>query len=173
MYYGNIKDCDIANGLGIRVSLFVSGCRNHCPGCFSTNTWNFEYGTQFTFETASKLMEMLDRSYINGITILGGEPLEPENQQEVYYIMKLINEKFPQKNIWLYTGFTWEELHDPNSRANTDIINNLLSHVDVLVDGKFINDLKDISLKFRGSSNQRIINVKETLKNKELILLNI
>ncbi|MDY2889423.1 MAG: anaerobic ribonucleoside-triphosphate reductase activating protein [Candidatus Caccosoma sp.] len=174
MYYGEIKTCDIANGIGVRVSLFVSGCRNCCKNCFNQMTWAFNYGKEFTNETMSYLLANLSNNYIDGLTILGGEPLEKENQSEVLNIVKKVKEVFPNKSIWLYTGFTFEEItSDTRCRANTPLIKNILENIDVLVDGRFIEEEKDICLHFRGSRNQRIINVKETLKNNKLTILDI
>lgn len=174
MHYGEIKTCDIANGIGVRVSLFVSGCRNCCKNCFNQMTWAFNYGKEFTSETMSYLLTNLNNNYIDGLTILGGEPLEKENQSEVLNIIKRVKEVFPNKSIWLYTGFTFEEItSDITCRANTPLINEILANIDVLVDGRFIEEEKDICLHFRGSRNQRLINVKETLKNNKLTILDI
>lgn len=171
MYYGAIKNCDIANGLGVRVSLFVSGCRNGCKDCFQPETWNFSYGKPFTEDTEKQIIEMLTPPYISGLTVLGGEPFEPENQRELLPFLKRVRAKFPNKNIWIYTGFTFEELSDPACRACTEEINEILSLIDTLVDGRFERDKKDITLKFRGSKNQRVINVQETLKERQKIVL--
>ena len=174
MYYGEIKTCDIANGIGVRVSLFVSGCKNCCKNCFNQMTWAFNYGKEFTNETMLYLLANLNNNYIDGLTILGGEPLEKENQSEVLNIVKKVKEVFPNKSIWLYTGFTFEEItSDTSCRANTPLIKDILTNIDVLVDGRFIEEEKDICLHFRGSRNQRIIDVKETLKNNKLTILDI
>ena len=171
MNYANIKNHDIANGLGVRVSLFVSGCRNHCPHCFQPETWDFDYGQKFTDEIKNSIIDMVSKPYIKGLTVLGGEPLEPENQYAIYDLILTIKDKFPNKDIWLYTGFTWEMITDSYARCrHTDIIDKLLENIDVLVDGQFVNELKDITLKFRGSSNQRIIDVQKSLMYKQLIL---
>ena len=150
MYYGKINKHDIANGEGVRVSLFVSGCEHYCKGCFNAEAWDFFYGKVFTSKTFRKILKALDDDHISGFTVLGGEPLHPRNQHIVTTICRLIKEKYPDKSIWVYTGHTWEEVKD----------HKLMNFIDVLVDGPFIEDLKDISLKFRGSSNQRIIDVK-------------
>lgn len=165
MYYGNIKWLSIENGDGVRVSLFVSGCRNKCKHCFSQCTWDFNYGQVFTNETLKSLLNGLKMPYIQGLTILGGEPLEPENQKTVLEIIKAVKTTYPDKDIWLYTGFVLQEdktIKDPinkdiQNRGNTPYLHEILNLIDVLVDGRFEEDKKDISLKFRGSSNQRII----------------
>lgn len=150
MYYGAIKNCDIANGYGVRVSLFVSGCRRHCKGCFQPETWAFDYGKPFTHETETALLRLLEPDYIDGISILGGEPFEPENQEALVPFLTRLLGAMPHKTIWIYTGFVYEEL-----RGKSD----LLRLVDVLVDGPFIEEQRDISLRFRGSGNQRLIDV--------------
>ena len=166
MNYGEIKKHDIANGRGIRVSLFVSGCRHKCKGCFNPETWNFCYGNKFTSETEMEILGALKPDYIEGITILGGEPFEPENQSEVLALLKKIRSDLPNKTVWCYSGYTFEELSGiAPSPAFTDITRDILALTDILVDGEFILDKKDISLKFRGSSNQRILDVKKSLEN--------
>lgn len=165
MNYGDIKKCDIANGVGVRVSLFVSGCRHHCKGCFNECAWDFNYGKMYTKETEDEVLEALNKSYINGLTILGGEPMEPENQFYVWSLIKRVREELPNKDIWVYTGYLYDQLidhmnHFPRTAFFTDKI---LNNIDVLVDGEFVERLKDISLVFRGSSNQRIIDMKRTL----------
>lgn len=155
MNYGRINKTDIANGPGVRVSLFVSGCRNRCKGCFQPETWNFNYGKEFTLETMLEIEDALDNDYIDGFTILGGDPFEPENIATVTAICDAIKIVYPDKSIWIYTGYLYE-----------DFINReVMRYIDVLVDGPFIEELKDISLQFRGSSNQRIIDVPESLRS--------
>ena len=161
MYYGEIKKCDIANGPGVRVSLFVSGCRNHCPGCFNKETWDFCYGKPFTTETKDHIMELLKPDYIEGFSLLGGEPFEPENQRELVKLLKKVREMYPKKNIWSYSGYVYDKDLIPGGRAYTEVTDEMLSYIDVLVDGPFVEDLKDITLQFRGSSNQRILNLRE------------
>lgn len=151
MNYGKIIRNDIANGPGLRVSLFVSGCRNHCKGCFQPETWDFDYGEPFTRETEDEIIAALRPTWIQGLSILGGEPMEPENQETLVPFVERVKAKLPDKDIWLYTGYTYETLS--GSR--------LLPLADVLVDGPFIEAQKDISLGFRGSRNQRIIRLKE------------
>lgn len=153
MHYGAIKECDIANGPGVRVSLFVSGCRNHCPGCFQPETWDFDYGEPFTEETKQKLFELVNRDFIDGLSLLGGDPLEPENMEELTPFLMEFRKKFPDKSVWMYTGYLYEDCRDFP----------IMDYIDVLVDGKFVEALKDPSLAFRGSGNQRIIHV--TKKN--------
>jgi len=166
MNYGEIKKVDIANGTGVRVSLFVSGCTHHCKGCFNPETWSFCYGREYTDETENEIMKALAPDYIEGLSLLGGEPFEPENQQILIGLMKRVKREHPKKNIWVYSGYTFEELTGKKcSRAFTDRVGEMLSMVDVLVDGEFIEELKDISLQFRGSSNQRLIDVKKSLEN--------
>ncbi|HCS94331.1 MAG TPA: anaerobic ribonucleoside-triphosphate reductase activating protein [Clostridiales bacterium] len=163
MNYCNVKNCDIANGVGVRVSLFVSGCRNRCKNCFQPETWDFNYGKPFDEQTEEKLMKMLAPSYINGLTVLGGEPMEPENQRALLPFLKKVKAAYPQKTIWLYTGFTLEELRSPDCRAHTEYTEEILKLLTVLVDGRFIEEKKNISLRFRGSENQRLIDVAATL----------
>lgn len=170
MNYGRIKTFDISNGEGIRVSLFVSGCRNHCKNCFNPETWDFKYGTKFTSSTIHYILDKLRPSKVRGLTILGGEPLEPENQETLLCLIRRVKESYPEKTIWLYTGFTWEELHNSNCRAHTSYLPVILSEIDVLVDGRFEESKKDLRLKFRGSTNQRIINCGESLKMSEVVL---
>ena len=171
MYFGEIKDCDIANGEGVRVTLFVSGCTNRCKGCFQPQTWDFTYGQPFTEETEERLLAMLDPSYINGLTVLGGEPFEPENQRALVPFLRRVRERFPRKNIWCFTGFTWEELHTEGFRARCEVTDEMLALLDVLVDGRFEEELKDISLRFRGSSNQRLIDLNASRAAGELCFL--
>lgn len=170
MYYGNIKNCDIADGIGVRVTLFVSGCTNHCKNCFQPETWDFSYGEPFTAETEQKLIEMLKPEYINGLTLLGGEPFEPENQRALIPFLKRVRSELPQKNIWAYSGFTFEEICSEGSHPHCEVTDEMLSLVDVLVDGRFVEELKNISLRFRGSSNQRLIDVKKTLEEGKVVL---
>lgn len=170
MHYGNIKNCDIANGIGVRVTLFVSGCTNRCPHCFQPETWDFCYGQPFTAETEVKLMKMLEPSYIDGLTLLGGEPFEPENQRALLPFVKRVRERLPHKTIWAYSGFTLEEMKTDGSHPRCEVTDELLAQLDVLVDGRFVEELKDISLLFRGSSNQRLIDMKKTLDEGRVII---
>lgn len=170
MYYGNIKNCDIANGIGVRVTLFVSGCTNRCPHCFQPETWDFCYGQPFTAETEAELLKMLEPSYIDGLTLLGGEPFEPENQRALLPFVKRIREKLPRKTIWAYSGFTLDEMKTDGNHPRCEVTDELLAQLDVLVDGRFVEELKDISLLFRGSSNQRLIDMKKTLDEGRVII---
>ena len=163
MYYGEIKNCDIANGSGVRISLFVSGCRHHCKECFNPETWNFEYGKPFTDETKEQIMKMLEPAYIQGFSLLGGEPFEPENQKVLAYVLEEIKERFPQKDIWCYSGYLFDVDMIPGGSIYTEDTKRMLSCIDVLVDGEFVIEEKDISLRFRGSRNQRIIDVKKSV----------
>ncbi len=172
MNYANIKKCDIADGPGVRVSLFVSGCTNHCNNCFQPETWDFDYGSPFTRETEDEIIKYLSPSHIEGLTVLGGEPFEPSNQRALLPFLKRVKETFPNKNIWMYSGFTFEELTQKGSHPNCEVTKEILWLVDVLVDGRFIEELKDITLLFRGSSNQRLIDLKQTLEKNEIVILN-
>ena len=156
MNYGKIITYDVGNGDGIRITLFVSGCKRHCKNCFNKQTWDFNYGKPFTKETLKFIEKEINKPYINGITILGGEPLEFENREVVSKICKHIKNKYPNKTIWIYTGFIYEDLIKENDKH----LNTILKNIDVLVDGPFIDELKNIKLQFRGSSNQRILKLK-------------
>lgn len=171
MNYALIRENDIANGPGIRTSLFVSGCRHHCKGCFNPETWNFNYGHSFTQKEIDAIIEASKPSFIDGLTLLGGEPLEPENQETIIDLLKQFKATLPNKNIWCYTGFSFENDLLPKINNNSENIFNLLSLVDVLVDGKFVEELKSSALLFRGSSNQNIIDVKKSLASNKMILL--
>lgn len=170
LHYGEIKNCDIANGVGVRVSLFVSGCTNHCKNCFQPQTWDFEYGKPFTKETEEYIIKLLKPSYINGLTVLGGEPFEPSNQRELYPFLTRVRSEYPQKSIWMYSGFTYEELTTEGGYSNCEVTWDILNLADVLVDGRYDEELRNIGLRFRGSSNQRLINLKETLKENKIVL---
>ncbi len=171
MNYATIKDYDIANGLGIRVSLFVSGCTHHCKGCFNEVAWDFNYGDEFTKEIEDKIIKMLEPTYIKGLTLLGGEPFEVSNQRGLIPFLRKVKELYPNKDIWVYTGYTLEDDLLKPSRARCEVTDEMLSYIDILVDGKFVLDLKDIALKFRGSSNQRIIDLKRTLNENKIVLV--
>ncbi len=171
MHYSTIKDCDIANGIGVRITLFVSGCTNHCKNCFQPQTWDFDFGEPFTEETEEKLLQMLKPDYINGLTLLGGEPMEPQNQRALVPFLKRVREAYPNKNIWCFTGFTYEVLKTDGSHPRCEVTDEMLSLIDVLVDGRYVDELKDLTLQFRGSSNQRLIDMVKTRKNGEVTLL--
>ena len=161
MYYSVIKPVDIADGIGVRVSLFVSGCTHHCKGCFQPQTWAFDYGQPYTKETEEQLLSLLAPSYIRGLTLLGGEPMEPDNQRALLSLLRRVREELPQKDIWCYSGYTLEELKG-DSRARCEVTDEMLSLIDVLVDGEFVMAQKDIRLRFRGSANQRLIDMHKT-----------
>lgn len=170
MYYGQIKNCDIADGPGVRVSLFVSGCTNRCENCFQPQTWDFEFGNQFTKQTEDELLDLLAPSYISGLTVLGGEPFEPSNQRALLPFLARVKATYPTKTIWIYSGFTFEELMSDGSHPHCEATLPMLNLCDVLVDGRFVDSLKDISLVFRGSSNQRIIDLSKTLEAGSVII---
>lgn len=165
MNYGEIKKFDIANGEGVRVSLFVSGCTHHCKGCFNEETWDFCYGRPFTEKTEQEILSALGQDFIDGLSLLGGEPFERQNQRVLLPFLKKVRSLYPKKNIWCYTGYLYDEELLKDSRARCECTEEMLSMIDVLVDGEFVEELKDISLPFRGSSNQRIIDVKASLEN--------
>lgn len=171
MNYATIKKFDIANGPGVRVSLFVSGCRHKCKNCFNSEAWDFSYGEQFTDDTLDELLDAVSKDYIEGFSLLGGEPFEPENQEVVLQILKEIKRQFPQKTVWCYTGFLYDTQLLAGKVGNLDTVKQILSFIDVLVDGKFVEELKSLDLLFRGSSNQRIIDVKKSLAENETIWL--
>ena len=163
MHYGELKKCDIANGIGVRVTLFVSGCTNHCPDCFQPQTWDFDYGKVFTDETKAEIFAELDKSYVNGLTVLGGEPFELRNQRELLPLLREVRERYPDKTVWCFTGFRLEdELLREGSYPRCEVTDGMLACIDVLVDGRFVKELKDISLQFRGSRNQRVIDMNRT-----------
>ena len=170
MYYGEIKNCDIANGEGVRVTLFVSGCTHRCKGCFQPETWDFCYGRPFTQETEEELLRLLAPDYVNGLTLLGGDPFEPENQRALVPFLRRVREALPRKTIWSFTGSTYEQLLADGSPARCEVTDEMLGLLDVLVDGPFVEKLHDISLRFRGSSNQRIIDLNETRLRCRVIL---
>lgn len=172
MHYGEIKNCDIANGIGVRVSLFVSGCTNHCEGCFQPETWDFNYGSDFTEETENRILEMLAPDYICGLTVLGGEPFEPENQRVLVDFLRKVRRKYPEKSIWCFTGFTLEMLETEGTHCHCEVTEEMLSLIDVLVDGRFDKNKKNISLRFRGSENQRLIDLNLTRECGTLTLWN-
>lgn len=171
MHYGEIKTCDVANGPGVRVTLFVSGCTNRCEGCFQPQTWDFCYGKPFTGETEEALLKALAPSYIAGLTLLGGEPFEPENQRALLPFIRRVKAMYPQKSIWAFSGFYLErELLKDGSHPRCEATDEMLSLVDVLVEGRFVLAQKDITLKFRGSRNQRILDMNKTREAGEIVL---
>lgn len=185
MNYASIKKTDIANGVGVRVSLFVSGCTHHCKGCFNPETWNFEYGSPFTEAVEEELLEALRPPHIKGLTLLGGEPLEPANQRGLIAFLRKVKAQFPDKTIWCYTGYTlerdlWgeegtksteEDLAENAGKARCEVTEEFLGLLDVLVDGEFVMEKKDIRLKFRGSTNQRILDMKKSMAKRRAVVV--
>lgn len=170
MNYAEIKYFDIANGAGTRTTLFVSGCTHHCDECFQPQTWSFEYGSPFTEEVQDELIESMRPSYIHGLTLLGGEPMEPSNQRGLVDFLERVKRELPEKNIWCFTGDLYEDLAEGYSLRRTEVTDRMLACIDVLVDGPYMKDLYNISLRFRGSSNQRIIDMNETRRTGTLML---
>lgn len=169
MNYAEIKTCDIANGEGVRLSLFVSGCTHHCKNCFNKETWSFDYGKPFTTETEDYILGELAPDYVDGLTLLGGEPFEPQNQRALLPFLRRVRERFPKKNIWCYTGYLFDTELLSESRARCECTDEMLSLIDVLVDGEFVQELYSIRLQFRGSSNQRIIDVQKSLGSNQVV----
>lgn len=163
MNYATIKNCDIANGPGVRISLFVSGCTHHCKGCFNQEAWDFHYGRPYTQETEDEIIAALSPSYIAGLTLLGGEPFEPQNQAALLPLLRRVRRELPEKSIWAFSGYTLDTDILTGKLGDWDITREILSYLDVLVDGEFVQEKKDISLRFRGSSNQRLIDLPKTL----------
>ena len=170
MYYGAIKDRDIANGSGVRVSLFVSGCRNACKGCFQPETWSFTYGSEFTIEIEDKIIELLEPLYVKGLTILGGDPFEPENQRALLPFIRRVRNTYPSKDIWMFSGYTYEMLTGGNPHCAIEVTDEILGLIDVLIDGRFEEAKRDLTLQFRGSSNQRIIDIPATRASGQIVL---
>lgn len=170
MNYGEIKYCDIANGPGVRTSLFVSGCTHHCKNCFNSQTWDFSFGKAFTEKEEEAILNSLSQGYISGLTLLGGEPLEPENQKGILPLLRKVREKYPEKSIWIYSGYLFDKEIVGKMLDTVPETREILELTDVIVDGRFVEELKSLSLKFRGSSNQRIIDVKKSLETGETVL---
>lgn len=171
MNIANIKPVDIADGIGVRVSVFVSGCRHHCKGCFNPETWDFAYGTAYTGQTADEIIEKLRPPYIRGLTLLGGEPFEPENQRELVTLLRRVRAELPEKDIWSYSGYTFEQLTGVEPcAARCEVTDEMLSMLDVLVDGEYVDALRNIRLKFRGSENQRLLDMPKSLKAGRAVL---
>jgi anaerobic ribonucleoside-triphosphate reductase activating protein len=169
MYYATIKPRDIANGPGVRVSLFVSGCTHHCPGCFNAEAWDFDYGKPFDKAVMDELLTLLEPDYVKGLSLLGGEPFEPQNQVALIEFLRKVREKYPTKTVWCYSGYTLEQLRG-ESRARCEYTDEMLSMIDVLVDGRFVMEKKNIRLRFRGSENQRLIDLNKTRETGEIVL---
>ena len=170
MNYASIKNCDIANGPGVRVSLFVSGCTHRCPGCFNEIAWDFNYGEPFTQKTIDDILKMLEPAHIKGLTLLGGEPFEPENQPAILELLRQMKKKYPDKSVWAFSGYLFDKDILAGRLGPREITSEYLRYLDVLVDGPFVQAKKDLSLRFRGSSNQRLINVPESLKTGQIVL---
>ena len=170
MNYAEIKNCDIANGPGVRISLFVSGCTHHCKGCFNEVAWDFHYGSPFTQETINKILEMMKPGYIRGLTLLGGEPFEPQNQEPIVELLRQIKQKMPDKSIWAFSGYLFDRDILSGRLGDWKITREYLSYLDVLVDGPFVEEKKNLSLRFRGSENQRIIDVPASLAQNKVVL---
>lgn len=169
MKYAAIKKCDVANGPGVRVSVFVSGCNHHCKGCFNEKAWDFNYGEDFSDEIIDGIINDLDKEYISGLTLLGGEPLERVNQQGLVKLVKKVKEKLPNKSIWCYTGFDYEKDVMGQMYKNWPETKELINNIDVLVDGKFELEKRNLNLKFRGSENQRLIDVKKSMAENKIV----
>lgn len=172
MNYATIKPTDVANGPGVRVSLFVSGCRHHCKGCFNEEAWDFSYGNPFTEAVEEEILSDLEHGYIAGLSLLGGEPLEPENQVALLPFLRKVKERFPEKSIWCYSGYTFEWMLE-TMREAPQTLRELLGLIDVLVDGRFVEEKKNLNLRFRGSKNQRILDVKESLAAAKPVVLEL
>ena len=170
VYYGEIKRLDVANGIGVRTTLFVSGCRNHCENCFQPQTWAFNYGKPFTRETEDEIIESLKPAYVRGLTLLGGEPFEPENQRALVPFLKRVRMECPNKDIWCFSGYTLDGELMKASRARCECTDEMLSLIDVLVDGRYVEALRNLALTFRGSENQRIIDLNRTRKQGRIVL---
>jgi len=170
MNYGNIKFYDVANGPGVRVSLFVSGCRNHCKNCFNPETWDFAFGKPFTKETEEEIIKGMAHDYIKGFSLLGGDPFEPENAEALAPFMERLRSLYPKKTFWCYTGYDFEADLLSGKKGNVETVLRILKCLDVLVDGRFVEELKDLTLRFRGSSNQRVIMVQPSLERDEIVL---
>ncbi len=170
MNYAVIKNCDIANGPGVRVSLFVSGCTHRCPGCFNAEAWDFDFGTPFTQQTIDEILQMLKPSHIKGLTLLGGEPFEPQNQPEIVKLLRQLKTVYPEKSVWAFSGYLFDEDILAGRLGPWEITKEYLNYLDVLVDGPFVMEKKDLTLRFRGSSNQRLIDVPASLRENRVVL---
>ncbi len=170
MNYAAIKPFDVANGPGVRVSLFVSGCTHRCEDCFNREAWDFSYGEEFTEREMQKILKALEPDYIKGFSLLGGEPFEPRNQAVLADVLQKIKEVYPEKNVWCYTGYTFETDLLSGRLCDYAVTEKMLKNIDILVDGKFIKELKNLKLRFKGSENQRIIDVKKSMEENKIIL---
>lgn len=169
MNYATIKNCDIANGPGVRISLFVSGCTHHCKGCFNEVAWDFDYGEPFTQQTIRTIQDMMKPGYIKGLTLLGGEPFEPQNQGPIVELLRQVKKAYPQKSIWAFSGYLYEKITS-HTLGDWAVTQEFLSYLDVLVDGPFVEEKKNLALRFRGSENQRLIDMPATLASGKIVL---
>lgn len=169
MNYATIKNCDIANGPGVRISLFVSGCTHHCKGCFNEVAWDFDYGEPFTQQTVRTILDMMKPGYIKGLTLLGGEPFEPQNQGPIVELLRQVKKAYPQKSIWAFSGYLYEKIAS-HTLGDWAVTQEFLSYLDVLVDGPFVEEKKNLALRFRGSENQRLIDIPATLASGKIVL---
>lgn len=169
MNYADIKRCDVANGEGVRVSLFVSGCTHYCKGCFNKEAWDFDYGESFTEREIENIMEYLKPGYVAGLSLLGGEPMEPSNQEGILPLLRRMKETYPEKTIWCYTGYLFDEDILNRMCRESEITKEIVSYLDIIVDGEFVQEKKNLKLNFRGSENQRIVDVKKTLETGEIV----
>ena len=169
MNYATIKNCDIANGPGVRISLFVSGCTHHCKGCFNEVAWDFDYGEPFTQQTIQTILDMMKPGYIKGLTLLGGEPFEPQNQGPIVELLRQVKKTYPQKSIWAFSGYLYEKITS-HTLGDWAVTQEFLSYLDVLVDGPFVEEKKNLALRFRGSENQRLIDMPATLASGKIVL---
>lgn len=169
MHYADIKQYDVANGIGVRVSLFVSGCTHHCKGCFNKETWDFEYGKPFTENEIDRILDYLQPEYVGGLTLLGGEPMEPANQEGLLPLLRRVHDTYPEKSIWCYSGYLFDRDIVGRMCRESEVARELLSYIDILVDGEFVAEKKNLKVNFRGSDNQRIIDVKRSLAAGEVV----
>lgn len=170
MNYATIKNCDIANGPGVRVSLFVSGCTHRCKGCFNEAAWDFDYGEPFTQQTVERILDMLEPDYVKGLTLLGGEPFDPRNQGAILGLLRQVKARYPHKSIWAFTGYLFDRDILPGNLGDPAVTKEYVSYLDVLVDGPFVEAKKNLSLRFRGSENQRLIDVQASLSKGDIVL---
>ncbi len=173
MNYAAIKKTDVANGPGVRVSLFVSGCSHHCKGCFNSEAWDYAYGSPYTEETEAEILEALSPAYIRGLSLLGGEPFDPLNRPTVLSLVRKVRAAYPDKTVWCYTGYELDRELLPLAKNGDKVVEELLENLDVCVDGRFVEEKRNLRLAFRGSENQRLIDVKQTLAQKKIILYEI
>ena len=169
MNYADIKRCDVANGTGVRVSLFVSGCTHHCPECFNSEAWDFDYGKPFTEKEKEEILSYLEPTYVAGLSLLGGEPMEPQNQEGLLPLLREVHERYPEKDVWCFTGYLFDRDVRDRMCRESEVTRELLSYIDIMVDGEFIVARKNLKVNFRGSDNQRIIDVKKSLESGEIV----